>query len=218
MSKVRCPKCGNRNVAEYLWGMPAFTKKLEEELEVGHFVLGGCMITESDPKYHCNNCKKDFGGPPIKMNKDGSLFDYAIETRKISFYVGGFFGGYINICFEKGESDCHYEVKPGLAIDEYNFENNRTGKQELSIEEWNKLINKIYNKIFLLSWKKKYNNSDILDGEQWGLEIQLTGKRQLNYYGSNAYPVYWRELINIFRPYAKNAGITLRTNGNKMMI
>jgi hypothetical protein len=102
-------------------------------------------------------------------------------------------------------------------MDEYNFENNRTGKQELSIEEWNKLINKIYNKIFLLSWKKKYNNSDILDGEQWGLEIKLEGKRQLNYYGSNAYPVYWRELINLFHPYAKNAGVTLRTNGNKMI-
>jgi hypothetical protein len=218
MSKVKCPKCGNRNVAEYLWGMPAFTKKLEEELEVGHVVLGGCMITESDPKYHCNNCKNDFGGPPIKINKGGSLFDYAIETRNINFYVGGFFGGYINFAFVKSETGYYYEIKHSLAVDEYNSENNRTGKQELSFEEWSKLINKIYNKIFLLSWSKKYNNSDILDGEQWGLEIQLTGKRQLNYHGSNAYPVYWRELINIFRPYAKNAGVTIRTNGNKMMI
>jgi len=49
------------------------------------------------------------------------------------------------------------------------------------------------------------------------LEIKLEGKRQLNYYGSNAYPVYWRELINLFHPYAKNAGVTLRTNGNKMI-
>lgn len=53
MSKVKCPKCGNRNVAEYLWGMPAFTEQLEEELEAGHVVVGVC-ITESETKYHCN--------------------------------------------------------------------------------------------------------------------------------------------------------------------
>ena len=214
MAKLKCPKCGNRNIAKYLWGMPAFTKQLEEDLEAGRVILGGCMITESDPKFHCNNCKKDFGGPPIKINKNGSLFDYAIETQNINFYVGGFFGGYVNFTFGKSETGYYYEIKRSLAMDEYSSEINKTGKQELSFEEWSTLINKIYNKIFLLSWKKKYNNSDILDGEQWGLEIKLTGKRELNYYGSNAYPVYWKELINIFRPYAKNAGITLRTNKN----
>lgn len=218
MSKVKCPKCGNRNIAEYLWGMPAFTEQLEEELAAGHVVLGGCMITKSEPKYHCNNCKKDFGGPPIKMNKDGSLFDYAIETRNINFYVGGFFGGYVNFNFEKSKNVCYYEVKHSLEMAECNSDNNRTGKQELSLEEWNKFVNKIYYKIFLLSWKKKYNNPNILDGEQWGLEIKLEGKKQLNYYGSNAYPVFWKELINIFRPYAKGAGVTLRSNGNKIMI
>ena len=218
MAKVKCPKCGNRNVAEYLWGMPAFTEKLEEELEAGHVVLGGCMITESDPKYHCNNSKKDFGGPPIRMNKDGSLFDYAIETRNISFYVGGFFGGYINVDFAKDENGCLYEVKPSMPIDDNDLKDCKLGKQELSFEEWDKLIHKLYNKLYLLSWKKKYNDPNILDGEQWGLEIKLSGKKVLNYYGSNAYPAYWRELLNVFRPYLKNAGITLRTNGNKMMI
>ena len=55
------------------------------------------------------------------------------------------------------------------------------------------------------------------DEERWELEIKLTGKKQFNYYGSNAYPVYWRELIYIFHLYAKNAGVALRTNGNKMI-
>lgn len=78
MSKVKCAKCGNKNIAEYLRGMPAFTEQLEEDLEAGYVVLGGCMITKSDPKYHCNNCKKGFGNLPIKINKDGSLFDYVL--------------------------------------------------------------------------------------------------------------------------------------------
>ncbi len=68
---------------------------------------------------------------------------------------GCFFRRYINLGFEKGENGCYYEVKLSLTMVEYNSENNRTGKQELSIEEWNKLINKIYIKMFLLLWSKK---------------------------------------------------------------
>lgn len=58
---LRCPACGSDNVAEILWGMPAFTEELEKELDEGNVVLGGCCITPDDPKYECNECRCRFG-------------------------------------------------------------------------------------------------------------------------------------------------------------
>ena len=60
-SPVKCPNCGSTNIAEILWGLPAFTEKLKERLDEGKVVLGGCCISDDDPKYECNECKHRFG-------------------------------------------------------------------------------------------------------------------------------------------------------------
>lgn len=57
-----CPFCGSKNVARYLYGLVTFTAELEEKLNRGKIVLGGCIINEGvSPKYQCNDCEKDFG-------------------------------------------------------------------------------------------------------------------------------------------------------------
>ena len=59
---VTCPKCGSTNIARYSYGLPAFDKELNEKLESGEIVLGGCCIDIGDsPKYYCNDCEHDFG-------------------------------------------------------------------------------------------------------------------------------------------------------------
>ena len=57
--------------------------------------------------------------------------------------------------------------------------------------------------IYLHEWKKEYVDPNVLDGTQWGLDINLTNKRVRHYYGSNDYPPYWTELKKIFREFAK---------------
>lgn len=57
----KCPECGSENIAEILWGEPAFSKELEHDLETGRIVLGGCCITGEDPEWHCNDCGCEFG-------------------------------------------------------------------------------------------------------------------------------------------------------------
>ena len=71
-AQIECPYCGSRNTARIFYGMPLFTKELQDKLDAGRVVLGGCCLTGAetedgewvsvDPTHHCNNCKKDFGG------------------------------------------------------------------------------------------------------------------------------------------------------------
>ena len=58
--------------------------------------------------------------------------------------------------------------------------------------------------MYLNEWKKKFDNKYVLDGEQWDLKVSLTGSRERNYFGSNDYPPYWKELKAIFAPYLKD--------------
>ena len=58
---VICPICGSSNVGEYLFGYPAYSYELEEKVNNGEIILGGCCIAEDSPKYHCNECEEDFG-------------------------------------------------------------------------------------------------------------------------------------------------------------
>ena len=52
----KCPACGSKRVANILFGMPAFSKELEDVLDAGRIVLGGCCISDDDPTWQCADC------------------------------------------------------------------------------------------------------------------------------------------------------------------
>jgi len=56
-----CPVCGSSRIATYLWGMPDFSnKKIQNEIDEGKIIIGGCCISDDDPEYHCHECSTDF--------------------------------------------------------------------------------------------------------------------------------------------------------------
>lgn len=55
-----CPFCGSSKVASYLYGMPAFSKKLESDMKEEKVKLGGCCVTIDNPFCTCVDCKTDF--------------------------------------------------------------------------------------------------------------------------------------------------------------
>lgn len=61
---VICPECGSSDIAEILWGLPAFSDELEAEIEAGHVFLGGCIVSDFDPDWRCNACGCEFGRNP----------------------------------------------------------------------------------------------------------------------------------------------------------
>ena len=57
---MNCPECNKKLVAEILWGYTDM-KVIEEKLEKKEIVLGGCIVTDHDPKWECNNCHHQWG-------------------------------------------------------------------------------------------------------------------------------------------------------------
>lgn len=50
---VKCPYCNSTNVKKYLYGMPT------HDYDKDKYILGGCEVTLSNPKYKCMDCGKD---------------------------------------------------------------------------------------------------------------------------------------------------------------
>lgn len=197
---MKCPKCGSKEVAPILHGMPAWSEDLEQKLNNRELYLGGCCLTGADPDYHCFGCKKDFGTPPILLSKRG-MEDYREIVTSVRFCDGGYFDGYPEIRIEKKSTGILLDVRPGFSTPDSFLQ------RPMAENEWKTLLDHLYGKLYLHEWKKTFLNLDILDGEQWELEIHLTNGRVRNYHGSNAFPPYWSKLKAVFRPFFVEAGI-----------
>lgn len=75
----KCVKCGSHNTGAYLYGMPMFDEALEKDLAEKKIFLGGCMVTELDPQFHCNECNQDFGYTAKRLYNN-KFIDYIEST------------------------------------------------------------------------------------------------------------------------------------------
>lgn len=57
-----CPKCGSKNTADITYGLVDYDKDLEKDLDDGRIVLGGCIVSDDDPEYYCNDCQNKWIG------------------------------------------------------------------------------------------------------------------------------------------------------------
>ncbi len=209
-SRVKCPFCGSKNTARIQYGYPLFSEELQQQLDEGSVKLGGCVINtvvvngehiQTDPGMYCNDCKKNFAKPPLIISKDrSSAEDYRDIVEFVRFRVGGYFSGTHEVKISKNESGALVEVD---AFPVFDPDEIKEREKLITEKEWNKILDSLYDRLFLHEWKKKYDDPDILDGTQWELEIKLTKGRKRSYYGSNMYPPYWENLKRLFRPYVK---------------
>ena len=66
MKKI-CPKCLSKDsVIPIRYGMPGI--EMQNEYHEGKIKLGGCMVYEESPNYHCKDCKYEW---PKRRPKEG---------------------------------------------------------------------------------------------------------------------------------------------------
>ena len=67
-NRPSCPRCGGHDVARFLYGLPDLNV-LREALRNKTITLGGCCVTDNDPRWRCNACGTDFGFPKGKPSQ-----------------------------------------------------------------------------------------------------------------------------------------------------
>ncbi len=53
----RCPNCTNKMI-KIVYGMP--DTDTMKKAQRGEIFLGGCVIEEFQPEYHCNKCRRSY--------------------------------------------------------------------------------------------------------------------------------------------------------------
>ena len=59
MTRPKCPSCGSSKVVPIVYGMPG--PELVEASKKGEVELGGCVVTDRDPEWHCKACGHGWG-------------------------------------------------------------------------------------------------------------------------------------------------------------
>ena len=56
--KAVCPNCKSNNVVPIAYGYPG--PEMIDEFKEGKIHIGGCMIEEDSPDFHCNECEREW--------------------------------------------------------------------------------------------------------------------------------------------------------------
>lgn len=127
------------------------------------------------------------------------------------FHVGGYFGTshYVYIDAKQKNKIIRYAKAPGGIYVDLKLPKNEMylypeillKEIPLTDENWINFLEELA-ALDIQLWKDEYNNNDILDGTQWSLEIQFSGREKIKKWGSNEYPDYWKTFLKLLSKYA----------------
>ena len=204
----KCPRCGSTLTAHIMYGMPAMDAELERQIADKQIFIGGCCIDTDSPKFHCFECDHNFFNQPIIASKEHGIESLPDIVTSITFVIGGYFGGFQKIRIGK------YHNRYCATIFPNSYEPDSVSyTHAMTKEEWHSFIRMLFDMAYLHEWAERYDDPDILDGEQWELTVRMTNRRKRFIYGSNSFPPYWVEFLNALRPYFDMAGQHLSSNG-----
>jgi hypothetical protein len=55
--RSRCPNCRAQTLVHLVYGYPGPVTMMEAD--EGRIALGGCLVTDDDPRYRCQSCRSD---------------------------------------------------------------------------------------------------------------------------------------------------------------
>ncbi len=115
--------------------------------------------------------------------------DYYDDIKSIYVKVGGFFQG---VEMRKAYIDSKTAILKRVTFDGSQFSEEVI--ESMSQEEFLKQLRQIH----IESWKKRYYDNEILDGEQWEIVLEYEEKKK-SYHGSNLYPESFDSFLKVMR-------------------
>ena len=67
---AKCPACGSSKIVTYLYGEPAYSEELMNDIKAGKVILGGFCIKGYDPDWECSECKSEIFRQEGNNNRD----------------------------------------------------------------------------------------------------------------------------------------------------
>ena len=199
---MKCPFCGSTHLAPIIFGLPDYTEELVRRVENEEVYLGGCLIMDGYPQYHCFACGQNVGKRPVLRSRRGLEYYRCIVTG-IHFRDDGF----PQILMEKKDDHIRLEIRPACTDTEPVCERQPAYERLMSETEWDDLLNLLYTELYLHEWGGFFVSRSFPDGERWELTIKFTEDRKRIYRGIGGFQPYWEELKAAFRPFIEEAGI-----------
>jgi DNA-directed RNA polymerase subunit RPC12/RpoP len=183
MTKIICPRCGSKRIAENRWGKHIFTEKLFNDVEKGRVRIKKGKKKDGSFDYWCHDCQKDFGRSSLR---------YPAETiSNFSLTVGNAGSGQTTIeiypvdrvimaVIDQSARDVIIPNRPALWVN---------GKL------WATFTKKLLKDNLLLEWAKKYDGTDDPSAVRWSLDVQFSLAKRMRWQGSNEWPPYWGAMV-----------------------
>ncbi|MBS7328847.1 MAG: hypothetical protein KIG68_08915 [Oxalobacter sp.] len=183
MTRIICPKCGSKRIAENRWGKHIFTEKLFNEVEKGHVRIKKGKKKESSREYWCHKCQKDFGRSRPR---------YPAETiSRFCLSIGDAANGHTTV-------EIYPIDKVIMAVVDYSIQDviipNRPALW-VNGKLWNAFTKKLLKDNLLLEWAKRYEGAEGPSQMQWSLDIQFSLSKHLRWSGTNQWPPYWNAML-----------------------
>lgn len=70
-SRKPCPKCGSLDIVPIMYGLPG--PEGMEAARDGKIALGGCCVTDHDPRKRCKACGTEFDFRPSRVTEPTRL-------------------------------------------------------------------------------------------------------------------------------------------------
>ena len=80
---MKCPFCGSTRLGHIIYGLPDYTEELIRRIENEEVYMGGCLIMEGYPEYHCYACGQNVGKRPAFYARRGTkrVIEVRLELR-----------------------------------------------------------------------------------------------------------------------------------------
>ena len=198
---MKCPFCGSTRLGHIIYGLPDYTEELIRRIENEEVYMGGCLIMEGYPEYHCYACGQNVGKRPAFYARRGTkrvIEDY----RRIATGIHFSYDGFPEILVEKKDDQIRLEVGPAGPDMRHPYE------RLMTQTEWDRLLDLLYTQLYVHEWGGLFVDRNNPDGERWELTITFTEDRKRIHKGFGGFPPYWEELKAAFLPLIREAGIS----------
>lgn len=181
----KCVKCGSHNTGAYLYGMPLFDEALEKDLAEKKIFLGGCMVTELNPQFHCNECNQDFGYTAKRLYND-KIIDYIENTYYLEFGIS--YDNYLCVA----ESKVVFEIIDDKYYATF-FRNKQKFTEEITEKDYKYNISAFFEKAYILEWDDDYIREKSPTNTRWNYIIKCEGVPTIENCGKDCFPPYFKQ-------------------------